>query len=157
MSVKFGGHNNCRHGNIRCSEEYSVFYKHFRSARVILIKYSNGTFCAIYVSVRWVWDLTANWILKVSAWYLFSTIEIIFLPLSSMSCVLTHWGRVTHICVSKLIIIGSDNGLSPGRRQAIIWTNAEILSIGPLSFHSRKCIWKCRQEIGSHLVPASMC
>ena len=45
---------------------------------------------------------------------------------------LTHWGRVTHICVSKLTIIGSDNGLSPGRRQAIIWTNAGILSIGPL-------------------------
>ena len=35
---------------------------------------------------------------------------------------LTHWGRVTHICVGKPIIIGSDNGLSPGRRQAIIWT-----------------------------------
>ena len=48
-----------------------------------------------------------------------------------MTC-LTHWGRVTHICVSKLTIIGSDNGLSPGRRQAIIWTNAGILLIGPL-------------------------
>ena len=46
--------------------------------------------------------------------------------------VLTHWGRVTHICVDKLTIIGSDNGLSPGRRQAIIWTNAEILLIGSL-------------------------
>ena len=45
---------------------------------------------------------------------------------------LPHWGRVTHICVSKLIIIGSDNGLSPGRRRAIIWTNAEIWSMGPL-------------------------
>ena len=33
---------------------------------------------------------------------------------------LTHWGRVTHICVGKLIIIGSDNGLSPGRRPVII-------------------------------------
>ena len=39
---------------------------------------------------------------------------------------------MTHICVSKLPIIGSDNGLSPGRRQAIIWTNAKILLIGPL-------------------------
>ena len=47
-------------------------------------------------------------------------------------CQLTHWGRVTHICVGKLTIIGSDNGLSPGRRQAIIWTNAGILLIGPL-------------------------
>ena len=46
--------------------------------------------------------------------------------------VLTHWGRVTHICVSKLTIIGSDNGLSPGRRQAFIWTNAAILLIRPL-------------------------
>ena len=46
--------------------------------------------------------------------------------------ILTHWGRVTHICVSKLTIISSDNGLSPDRRQAIIWTNAGILLIGPL-------------------------
>ena len=45
---------------------------------------------------------------------------------------LTHWGRVTCICVIELSIIGSDNGLSPGRRQAIIWTNAGILLIGPL-------------------------
>ena len=44
---------------------------------------------------------------------------------------LTHWGRVTHICVSKRTIISSDNGLSPSRRQAIIWTNAGILLIGP--------------------------
>ena len=28
--------------------------------------------------------------------------------------------------------VGSDNGLSPGRRQAIIQTNAGILLIGPL-------------------------
>ena len=38
---------------------------------------------------------------------------------------------MAHICVSKLIIIGSENGLSPGRRQANIWTNAGILLIGP--------------------------
>ena len=45
---------------------------------------------------------------------------------------LTHWGRVTHICVTELTTIGSDNGLSPGRRQAIIWINAGLLSVGPL-------------------------
>ena len=45
---------------------------------------------------------------------------------------LTHWGRVTPICVGKLTIIGSKNGLSPGRRQAIIWTSAGILLIGHL-------------------------
>ena len=37
-----------------------------------------------------------------------------------------------HTCVGKLTIIGSDNGLSPGRRQAIIWTDAGILWIGLL-------------------------
>ena len=45
---------------------------------------------------------------------------------------LTHCGRVKHICIGKLTIIGSDNSLSPGRRQAIIWTNAGLLLIGPL-------------------------
>ena len=44
---------------------------------------------------------------------------------------LTHWGWV-HICVSKLTIIGSDNGLSPGWRPAIIWANGGILLTGPL-------------------------
>ena len=34
--------------------------------------------------------------------------------------------------VSKLTIIGSDNGLSPDRRQAIIWNNAGLLLIRPL-------------------------
>ena len=45
---------------------------------------------------------------------------------------ITRWGRETHICVSKLTIIGSDNGLSPDRRQAIIWTYAGLLLTGPL-------------------------
>ena len=38
---------------------------------------------------------------------------------------------MTHICVSKLAIIGTDNGL-PGRHEAIIGTNAGILLIKPL-------------------------
>ena len=53
-------------------------------------------------------------------------------PCGTQSLGLIHWGRVTHICVNKLTIIGSDNGLLPGRRQAIIWTNAAILLIEPL-------------------------
>ena len=40
----------------------------------------------------------------------------------------THWV----ICVRKLTIIGSYIGLPPGRRQAIIWTNAGILLIEPI-------------------------
>ena len=46
---------------------------------------------------------------------------------------LTHWGRVKYIYASlNWVIIGSDNGLSPVRRQAIIWTKAGILLIWPL-------------------------
>ena len=80
-----------------------------------------------------------------------------------------HWGRGTHICVDKLTIIGSDNGLSPERHQSIIWTNAGILYIWPLAtnfseivieiqhFHWRKYVWKCRLWNVVHFVSASMC
>ena len=76
---------------------------------------------------------------------------------------------MTHLCVSKPTIIGSDNGLAPGRRQAIIWSNAGILFIGPLGtnfseiliemykFPLINCMWKCRLENGGHIVWASMC
>ena len=49
---------------------------------------------------------------------------------------------MTHICVSKLTIIGSDNGLSPGRRQAIIWTNAGILLIQTLGTNFSEILGK---------------
>ena len=69
------------------------------------------------------------------------------------SILLTHWGQVMHIYVSKLSIIGSDNGLLPGRCQAMIWTHAGILLIGPLgtniieisiaiwTFSLASCLW----------------
>ena len=44
---------------------------------------------------------------------------------------LTYCGRVTHICVCKVTIIVSDNGLPPVWRKVIIWTNAGKLLIGP--------------------------
>ena len=55
---------------------------------------------------------------------------------------LTHWGRVMHICVSNLSIISPDNGLLPGRHQAIIWTNAGMLLIGPLGTNLREILIK---------------
>ena len=64
---------------------------------------------------------------------MFNALTVYFwnVPLYSAKA-LTHWGQVTHICVGNLSVIGSDNGLSPCRRQAIIWTNAGKLLIGPL-------------------------
>ena len=41
---------------------------------------------------------------------------------------LSHWCWMTHLCISKLTITGSGNGLSPGQRQVIIWTNTGILA-----------------------------
>ena len=77
-----------------------------------------------------------------------------------MKChALTEWGRETHICTGKHVIIGSHNGLSPIQRQAIIWNNATILLIGHLGtnfseilieIHTRKCISKCRLKNGDH-------
>ena len=64
--------------------------------------------------------------------------------------------------------IGSDNGLSPVRRQAITSTSPDLLSIGPLgtnfseiwiktqNFNSRKCIWKYRLRNGVHFVQGEM-
>ena len=55
---------------------------------------------------------------------------------------LTHWGRMTHICVNRLPIIGSDDGLAPGRHQAIIWTNAGILLIRTSGTHFSEILSK---------------
>ena len=54
------------------------------------------------------------------------------IDMDTQSLVLMHWGRVTHICLVDLTSIASDNGLSPGRRQTIILTNAGILLFGSL-------------------------
>ena len=55
---------------------------------------------------------------------------------------------MTDICVSTLTVIGSDNGLSPGRCQAIILTNDGILLIGPLgtNFRGRKPAFDIRAD-----------
>ena len=70
---------------------------------------------------------------------------------------------MTRIFVSNLAIMGSDNGLSPGRRQAIIWTNDGILLIEPLWTHFEEILieihtfWftkihsKCCQEMAAIL------
>ena len=53
---------------------------------------------------------------------------------------------MTHICVGNLTIIGSDNVLSPGRREAIIWTNDGILLIRPLYIIRNKLQWNCNRN-----------
>ena len=53
----------------------------------------------------------------------------IYFPLHWM----THWGQMTQIGFSKLTTLtDSVDGLSPGRRLVIIWTEAVIVLTGPL-------------------------
>ena len=98
-----------------------------------ILYHISATYFTMLSATRYMAD---NW------WIIFSVVMEIFYELihdilitavySWKKACLTHQGWVTHICVSEIIIVGSDNGLSPGRRQVIIWTNAGILLIEPM-------------------------
>ena len=76
------------------------------------------------------WTYRSYLISFAAAWLQWHTSNMNVIRNTYRHFYLTHWGRVTHICVFKLTIIGSDNGLLPGR--LVAWTNAGILLIGPL-------------------------
>ena len=100
--------------------------------------------------------------------FFFLIVLWILLP-SFVQFSLTHWGQVTHICIIKLTLIGSDNGLLSGRHQVIIWTNDGILLIGPLGtnfceilitihiFSFKKMHWKMSSAKWRPFISASMC
>ena len=81
--------------------------------------------------------------------------------LKEIKTFLTNWDRMTHIYVSGLNIIGSDNGLDPTSRQAIIWdivsSNLSIKFQRNQRFHSRKCIWTYRMRNGGNFASTSKC
>ena len=134
-----------------------------------------------YMDHNWIfvgevqWHSTeSNFMVSAQATVLYNEFEICTFKITATSprgkwVVLTHWGRMTHICLSKLTSTVSDNGLSPGRHQAIVWTNTGILLIGPLgtnfseiligirTFWFKKSVGKCRLENDSHFASASVC
>ena len=81
----------------------------------------------------------------------------------------SKWGRVTHIYVGNLIIMGSDNCLAPGLRQAFIRISDWILLIGPLgtnfseilieiqTLSLKKMPWKVSSANVGHFFVASIC
>ena len=99
-----------------------------RSARVL----SWRGFVDVKESGVWTHQQPWYWLCRING----------FLSLGEVG--LTHWGRATHICVSKLPIIASNNGLSPGRRQAIIWTSAGIFLIGTLGTNFSEIVIEIR-------------
>ena len=105
--------------------------KFLRWERVECISSSSKPHLVISIHVR-------NWWF-VSEWKQFTF--FLGVTMTRWSCYpLTYWCWVTHICVNKLTIIGSDNGLSPDRHQAIIWTNTGILLLWPLGTNFREIL-----------------
>ena len=96
------------------------------------LTYSTLTVPWVLISWRW-WTqgISSHGIDGVHV-LVYTSFNTTLLALGGMAKISTHWGRVTHICIVNLIIIGSVNGLSPDRRQAITWANAGILLIGTL-------------------------
>ena len=90
-----------------------------------------GSFGDVFIGAATAFNFNFRNLFDNKAWYITHG-YIKDINYSVRRPLLNHWGRVTHICVGNLTTIGSDNGLSPGQRQAIIWTNAGILLIGPL-------------------------
>ena len=80
---------------------------------------------------------------------------------------LIHWCWMMHIFLDNLTTIGSDNGLSSSWCQAIIWTNAGILLIGPLGTNFSEILIKIhtfsfkkmhlKMSSGGHFFSASIC
>ena len=77
------------------------------------------------------------WILR--PWMCYHLVNL-RLKITRMQCVVVQCKRayrviyslVPHICVNESCLnFASDNGLSPIRHKAIIWTNARLLSNGP--------------------------
>ena len=74
---------------------------------------------------------------------------------NNLRVILTHWGWVPHIWISKLTIIGSDNGLSPGRGQTIIGVCLLAPMCGGktprLQWYSSSCIYGDNVQQCSHI------
>ena len=81
--------------------------------------------------------ITQKWIFNMERYmkvipFIIKLYESVFLSEIQMriyiyiASALTDWGRVTHICVSNLNIIGPDNGLSPSHYLNRCWNIAGI-------------------------------
>ena len=112
----------------------------------------NNEICLMYFrGVVWIYWCIANASLSTNYTYV----------------ALTYWDRVTHICVVNQPSLFGIMACQKGRRQAIVWSSAVILLIGPLEtifreilfevfkFSFKKMIRKCRLQTGGHFVSAS--
>ena len=89
----------------------------------------------ISMGIYYRWINTCSYNVMALTWYHALSVAAITLLIN-----VPRWGWVTHICVSQLITIVSDNGLSPDRRQAIIWNNDGKLLFGPMGRNFREIL-----------------
>ena len=124
-----------------------MFSKHLENISTIRLIYAHISRPRDWRDVEiksYISDIRGTWLLSIWFWHIYISVcehyrlHRKYTEINSWH--LTHWGRVTHItiCVSELTTIGSDNGMSPDRRQAIIWTNVGILWIRSLETKFRK-------------------
>ena len=109
---------------VRCHFVWAMAFVRIHSKSIMSSKkiYSNYYSCCNAVA----WSRRLNQMHNISTantqWYdVMATITLWVIKTSCLAALntITHCDRVMHICVSKLTIIGSDNGLSPDGRQAI--------------------------------------
>ena len=98
-----------------------IFLKSFHS---LLMEYS--LYCIVNPSIVFCVHVKMHWISNRDVGFLILQDYASHVP---KHLLIEADGRI--YASGKLIIIGSDNGLSPTRPQAIIWTTAGILLIGP--------------------------
>ena len=112
---------------------FSIFVKHIQQSTRILNEWMS---IVIWLGRECLWRFFYHYMLPIIHYsVLFHdrlTVRVLLFSQLRLSHFLAaEWqfnsSRVTHICVSNLTLICSDNGLSPGRRPAIIWTSAPIL------------------------------
>ena len=86
---------------------------------------------------------------------------ILWLYMHVITCLFINALRPNNSYIYNIIIIGSDNGLLPGR-SVIIWTNAGmqlngLLGINISEFYIQMntfSFWKCRLQNGAYFVSA---
>ena len=101
---------------------------------------------------------------SVSVYFFLSVLALVLAPRCRSVLLDSFPPIVPHICVSELGQHWSSKGLPPVRRQAITWTNADLLSNGPLGTNFSeirieirnillmKRIWNCRLRNCGHFV-----
>ena len=110
---------NCWPKEIRLCDEIEAFKRNLKTH--LFVKFVNESTLAI-----WFWRIIVKRPRMLSAQFvaLYKPCK----PKPKSLPFLSHWGRLTHIFVGNRTITGSDNGLSPGRHQTIIWPIGNIVN-----------------------------